>query len=184
MRWVWLVMVLAGCASPPVNLYVLAARPGGVMHAPARSIGVHRIGVAAYLDRPQIVRATAEFRMQVVDGERWGEPLGRMLDRVLTENLVQRLPEASIFSESGAIQADPDIILEVDVQRFDADADGTVTLLAQVAVRRAAGGRAVARTVRLTSVPAGPGTPALVAALSAVWAEFSNTVATMLAARI
>ena len=36
-----------------------------------------------------------------------------MLERVFTENLVQRLPDAVIFTESGAISAPPGTVLAV-----------------------------------------------------------------------
>jgi uncharacterized lipoprotein YmbA len=104
---------------------------------------------------------------------------------VFTENLVQRLPDAAIFVESGAISAQADVVLEVDIQRFDADADGAVVLLAQVAVRRetgAVGGRAgaVVRTIRLTGQPASAQTADFAAALSGVLGQLADRVAGML----
>ncbi len=49
-----------------------------------------------------------------------------------------------MFTESGAITADADTIVEVDVQRFDLDTSGVVVLAAQVAVERSRRGRALA----------------------------------------
>ncbi len=176
-----LLALLAGCASPAPELYTLAATPGAVRHTGALSIELRRIGLAAYLDRPGIVRANAGYRLRVTDTERWGEPLGGMLDRVFTEDLVQRLPDAVIFAESGAISTRPGTVLEIDVQRFDPDADGTVVLLAQLAIRRDDGaGTGIARTLRLTATPAGPSTADLAAALSAVLGQLADQVAALL----
>ncbi len=182
-----LLFTLAGCASPPADLYTLAAVPGTPLHTPRRSIELRRIGLAAYLDRSEIVRSQAQYRLRVANNDRWGEPLGGMLGRVLTEDLVQRLPDASIFLESGAISTQPDLVLEIDVQRFDPDADGTVVLLAQVAVRRESGGGATrgaggfARSFRLTSMPSGASTADLAAALSRTLGELADRIAASVA---
>ena len=175
------VIALAGCASPDPDLFTLAALPGQPSSARVQSVELRRIGLAGYLDRPEIVRATAQYRLHVADNERWGEPLGRMVERVLTEDLVQRLPHAAVFAESGAISTQPEEVLEIDIQRFDADAQGQVVLLAQVAVRHERGRAAAsARTVRLTVTPASASTPDLVAAMSATLGQLADAVAGLL----
>lgn len=169
---------LAGCSSPPFDLYTLAAIAGTPVRTGPRSIELRRIGLAGYLDRPEIVREAADFRLLVTDRDRWGEPLGRMIERVLTENLVQRLPDAAVFAETGAISTQPDTILEIDIQRFDGDAAGNVVLLAQMAIRHDGTRRpASARTVRITRTLAGPGTTHLVGAMSAALAQLADDVA-------
>ena len=177
-----LAVVVAGCASPPADLYTLATVPGTRTRIPARSIELRRIGLAGYLDRPEIVRAAVDYRLRVSDRERWGEPLGTMIGRVFTEDLVERLPGTSVYSDSGAITARAELVLELDVQRFDTDATGGVVLLAQVAFRRDDGsGAPVADTLRITVTPGGPGTPALVAAMSAALGMLADQVAARLA---
>ena len=172
----------AACSSPPPELYTLAALPGATSHIAARAIELRRIGVAGYLDRPEIVRSSAAYRLQVTSTERWGEPVGSMLNRVFTEDLVERLPGTAVYSESGAISATPDLVLEIDVQRLDADASGDVVLLAQVALRHAGGGQpAEAQTLRLTARPARPGLADHVAAMSRALAQLADQVVAMLA---
>lgn len=176
-----LTSALAACASPPVAYYTLAARPGPVLRTGPRRIELRRIGLAGYLDRPGLVRAAGAYQLEVAETERWAEPLGRMLERVLTENLVARLPEAAIVAEAGAITTEPDTLLEIDVSRFEADGTGQVVLLAQVALRHDGQHRpATARTLRLTA-PAGPGTAALVAAMSDALGTLADRVAEMVA---
>jgi uncharacterized lipoprotein YmbA len=179
----FVVALLAACASPNQELYTLAAQPGPVSHPAVHGMEVRRIGLAGYLDRPEIVRSSAAFRLKLTDNQRWGEPLGGMVGRVFTEDLVERLPDTAVFAESGAISTAPDLVLEVDIQRFDADADGTLVLLAQVAVRSGDAGRpARARTLRLTARPAGPTTRDHVAAMSRALADLSDQIVTMLSA--
>ena len=45
----------------------------------------------------------------------WGEPLGAMLSRVLVEELSQRLPQSTVFAETGAVSASPDATIELNV---------------------------------------------------------------------
>ncbi len=169
---------VAGCASPNPNLFTLAAVPGAAQPAGARSIELRRVGLAGYLDRPEIVRSDVQYRLQVSGTDRWGEPMGSMLDRVFTEDLVQRLPGTSVFTEAGAISTRPDLVLEVDVQRLDSDASGDVVLLAQVAIQHQDAERTAAATeVRLTIHPASGRTPDLVAAMSTVLGQFADEVA-------
>lgn len=172
---------LAACTSPTPELYTLAAVPGPTQHLSARSVELRRIGLAGYLDRPEIVRAAADYRVQVTSNQRWGEALSSMLDRVFTEDLVERLPGTAVFAESGAISTAPDLVLEIDVMRFDTDASGALVLLAQVAVRRAdARAPAHAETVRLTAQPATPATRDLVAAMSNALGQLADAVVGML----
>ncbi|MDA8253124.1 MAG: PqiC family protein [Rhodospirillales bacterium] len=175
-------LALAACISPTPELFTLVAVPGPTRRLAAHSVELRRIGLAGYLDRPEIVRAEADYRVQVATNQRWGESLGTMLDRVFTEDLVERLPEVAVFAESGAISTAPDLILEIDVQRFDTDASGTLVVLAQVAVRRAdARQTAHAATLRLTEQPASPATRDLVAAMSAALGQLADRVVAMLA---
>lgn len=174
-------LVVAACASPEPNYYTLQARPGAVQAGGVKLVELRRIGLAGYLDRPEIVRNQADYRLDIGSRDRWGEPLGALVARVLAEDLNLRLPGTSVFTSSGSISADPDATLELDLQRFDADASGQVVLLAQVAVSVArARSAAVTRTVRLAVVPDGPGTGALVAALSGALGQLADQVAPLL----
>ncbi len=175
--------LLAGCGSANPDLYTLAALPGPVAHLALRGVELRRISLAGYLDRPEIVRSSAAYRLRLAQNERWGESLGGMLDRVFAEDLVERLPDTAVFTEAGAISTAPDLVLEVDVQRFDAEAGGVLVLLAQVAVRHGDARRpAEARTLRLTTPLAGPATRDHVAAMSRALADLADQVVTLLGA--
>ena len=177
-----LLALLAGCASPTPALFTLAAVPGPQRRIGAHSVELRRVGLAGYLDRPEIVSGEADYRLHLTHNDRWGESLGTMLGRVITEDLVERLPAAAVFTEAGAISTAPDLVLEIDVLRFDSDAAGLLVLLAQVAVRRAdARAAAHAETFRLTARPASPATRDLVAAMSTALGELANRIVAMLA---
>jgi uncharacterized lipoprotein YmbA len=84
-----------------------------------------------------------------------------------------------VFSEAGAISTRPDLVLELDVQRLDTDADGTAVLVAQVALRPE-NGTARATTLRLRQ-PGGEGVASEAAAISAVLGALADAVAAKVA---
>jgi hypothetical protein len=122
-----------------------------------------------------VFRSTAA----IAGAGRWGGPLGRMLDRILTEDLVQRLPDAAVFVESGAISTRPDTVVEIDTQRLDAELGGTMVLLAQIAVRPD-GKPARALRTRLTTPIGGIGSAFHVAAMSTIIAQLADRIAALL----
>ena len=172
---------LVSCASQEPAYYTLAAVPGAVQPGGPKLVELRRPGLAGYLDRPEIVRANSAYRLRLAGGERWGEPFGDLVARVLAEDLNLRLPGTSVFTAAGAISAEPNATIELDVQRFDADGAGEVTLLAQVAVSHGrARASAAARTVRLTIQPASAATADLVAAMSRALGQLADAVVPML----
>ncbi len=86
-----------------------------------------------------------------------------------------------MFTSAGSITAEADATIEMDIQRFDADASGQAVLLAQVAVSRGtARASAATRVVRIMVQPAGAGTGELVAAMSKGLGQLADGVADML----
>lgn len=178
--WLLMLMPLA-CTSSNPTLYTLAVVPGAVHTRPPRRVEVRTVSLPRYLDRSEIVRSTENFRLDVLDNDWWGEPLDSMMGGVLVQELLQRLPGAVVFPENGAISAEPDASVEVNVQRFDADRSGTVVLMAVIAVMRH-GTTAAGRSLRVRVAPTAPGTAGLVAAMSGATAQLADVIAAMLAA--
>ena len=172
--------LLGGCVSPPVDLYTLAAVPGREVPTARRTIELRRIGLAGYLDRSEIVRSDANYQLHITDSDRWGESFGRMLGRVLIADLSQRLPDATVFTEAGAVSTDADLILEIDIEQFDAGAGGVVTLLAQTAIHRSGTSSATSvRSFRLTAPLTGPTAADQAATMSTLLAQLADAVARM-----
>lgn len=176
--WLGLALLLAGCSSADPTYYTLKPVGGAQATTQIQTIEVRRPGLAGYLDRSDIVLKSAGYTLDVNSQLRWGEPLGDMIGRVITQDLSQRLPGSSVFGQSGAITADADLRVEVDIQGFDEDASGAVVLTAQVALEA---GRshvpAASRHVSLTAQPAAPGAAALVATMSTLLGTLSDQVA-------
>jgi uncharacterized lipoprotein YmbA len=176
---------LAGCASPDPNLYAIATVPGMVQGAAQgggpRVVVLRTVGLARYLERPQIVVSSEQYRLNVSANDWWGEPLGAMLGRTLIAELAQRLPGSGVFSEAGAISVDPDARAEVNIQRLDADAAGTVILDAQIAVSSTRGRQNVrTRALHVTVPPPSPGITGQVAATSAAVGQLADALAALL----
>jgi uncharacterized lipoprotein YmbA len=175
-----LAVLPAACTSPNPKLYVLASEPGATHEGAPRVVALRAIAIAHYLERSQIVRSSEGYRMDVLANEWWGEPLDAMLARILVQELNQRLPGSTVYSDSGAISTSPDATVEINLQRFDLDRDGAVLLAAQVAVD-AKGTRSRGAAFRVR--PADVTTQALVAAMSAATAQLADMIAGMLAGR-
>jgi uncharacterized lipoprotein YmbA len=172
---VWL---LASCASPNPNLYTLEPPPGPVRRGGPRVIELRSVGLARYLERSQIVRSSENFRLDVIPNDWWGEPLDAMIGRTLAHALTQRLSGSTVYLESGAISAEPDATVQVNVQRLDQDASGAVRLVAQFAVVRHASDT---RSVTLEVPVRGATTAELVAAISEAIGQLADRIAAGLA---
>jgi uncharacterized lipoprotein YmbA len=60
------------------------------------TIGIGPVTLPKYLDRPQIVTFTSPYALNVVEFDRWAEPLESTFVRVLAENLALLLPRAHV----------------------------------------------------------------------------------------
>ncbi|WP_334174393.1 PqiC family protein [Pseudoxanthobacter sp.] len=170
---------LVACASPDPVLYTLSPVDGAPRSGGPARVEVREIGLARYLDRPQIVLSTADSRVDIAANQRWGDPFGAMFSRVLAENLSQRLPGSLVYNDTGTLSVTPNAVVEVSLQRLDRDRDGSILMVAQVAVMR--GGSTAARAVRLSVPPAGSSTQDNVRAMSKATGELADIIAAMLA---
>ena len=174
-------LAMASCSSPDPSFYTLAPIRGTAMPGGPALVELRRPGVAGYLDRSEIVRANSPYQLKLNNVERWGEPFGDMIGRVLAEDLNSRLSGTSVFTSTGAISAETGARVEIDIQRFDADSGQDVVLVAQVAVTRSsARGNPVARPIRINVTPTGGATADYVAAMSRALAQASDQIATLL----
>jgi uncharacterized lipoprotein YmbA len=174
-------LLLSGCASPNPGYYTLRTVPGPVRPGGPATVEIRRVGLAGYLDRNAIIRDNNGLQLNVAPNEVWGEPLGDLITGKLAEDLTQRLPGSTVFTEQGAISANAAATVEVNVQRFDAEPDGSVILLAQAAVEDGQGHNPTAtRTIRVEEHPASQATADYVAALSTALGALSDQLAQML----
>ena len=97
-------LLLAGCAlgrSPVATTWVLdpvAARGPSEASAETGALSVERVRVPDWLDRSQLVVRGADGRLELDEQARWGEPLGRGLQRVMAENLASLLTDRPVIA--------------------------------------------------------------------------------------
>jgi uncharacterized lipoprotein YmbA len=175
-------LALAACSSPNPVLYTIGPVSGPIQRGAPRVVVVRQVSTARYLERSEIVRSSANYRLDVMSNDWWGEPLSPMLARLLIADLGQRLPQTSFLGETGAVSAAPDATLEVNVQRLDEDATGNLVLQAQADVTFKGRPGSVPRSFRF-AVPAAAGTPGEVAAISTAVGQLADGLVPMLTAR-
>jgi len=174
---------LAACSSPNPVLYTIAPVSGTPQSGGPKVVALQQISTARYLERSEIVRSSENYRLDVMSNDWWGEPLGAMLSRVLVEELGQRLPQSTVFSESGAVTATPDATIELNMQRLDQDASGNLILQAQASVTFKGRGAPSLRNFRFAVPPPAPGVPGEVTAISTAVAQLADGLASMLTGR-
>lgn len=175
-------VALIGCSSTNPALYTIAPVNGVEQQAAPKVIMLQQLGLERYLERSQIVRSSENYRLDVMENNWWGEPLGAMLSRVLVAELGQRLPQSTVISEVGAVSAPADATVTLNVQRLDEDANGNLILQAQAGVSFKGHGAPVLRGFRFSIPPSSPGTAGEVAAISVAVGRLADGLAAMLAA--
>jgi len=180
-----LLIGLAGCggSSAPARLYVLTpapdapANPQGAAGAGGPSIGVGPVRLPGLLDRPQIVTRRGADEIDRAEFDRWAEPLGNNVPRVLAENLAAHLKtdRVALFPWNSARSVQYQVL--VDVMRFDGAVGGDVVLDARWAILGADGKEVAVNRSLLTQPTGGAGYQALVTAMSRALAALSREIA-------
>ena len=186
-------LLLGGCLgrTPAPTLYMLTAidptagRPLEV----TVSVGVGPVTVSEYLRRPEIVRRTrcgqpgddscGQLRPSELD--RWAEPLGDAVTRVLSENLSTLLASERVVRYPWRPTTPIDYQVTVDVLRFDADAKGEAVLTASWSVLGEGGEVLFLERSRFVETVDSHGHGPVVASLSRALARLSRQISGSLA---
>jgi uncharacterized protein len=171
------IAALAACSSPNPNLYTIAPMQGRTHPGGPKVIVLRQIGLARYLERSQIVRSSENYRLDIMQNDWWGEPLGAMLSRVLVDELSQRLPQSSVLGENGGVSTQADAIIELNLGRLDQDADGNLVLQAQTGVTFNGRPTPVLKSFRFVVTPQAQSVQSEVAAISAALGQLADGIA-------
>jgi len=179
-------LLAAGClggSSAPTRLYVLAAVEGpAVSGAAPSSVGVGPIGLAGYLDRPQIVTRPAADKIDLGEFDQWGEPLREGITRVLAENLSRQMPSARFAVFPWRTLESVRYQVVVDVTRFDGPLGGDVAVEARWRILEASGKEVAGTMTRLAQSTGGAGYSQTVSSMSRALGALSLEIARALAA--
>jgi uncharacterized protein len=175
-----LASLLGACGTSPASRRFLLVPRSSATALPFNGrIVIAAAGIAKYLDQPQIVRRSSSVELTLAEFELWGEGLADMVARVLAEDLAERLAGGEVFAGDGAATVPADAGVELYVERFDPDPDGTVILNVRWTIRRR-GSAPRLGAERIAQRPASPATTDLVGAMSDALAKLADRLAPLL----
>jgi uncharacterized lipoprotein YmbA len=136
-----LALLSGGCVqrhAVSARLYVLHAAAQGPAasagEAPRGTLGVQRVSVPAWMDRPEITARTGAGEIVLDPLARWGEPITRGIQRVVAENLSALLPERHLVAAPFPAGQGVDHKLDIAITEGGRQADGSVLLEARWAI--------------------------------------------------
>jgi uncharacterized lipoprotein YmbA len=138
------------------------------------------VALPDYLDRPELVTRLASNQLRVDDLELWAEPLRASIARTITQNLTTLLGSDRVQRGPWTRSSPPDLIVSVEVRRFERALGGKVELAARWTIHDGSGQtKRLQRETLLSYAPAPtPSTQTAVAAMSAAVAALSREIAT------
>lgn len=84
-----------------------------------KRIGIRRIKLPGYLDRPQIITRSGKNELMLSATHQWAEPLSQSMQRVLTGQLTVLLPDVSVSAFPWPGSAKQDVEIQVEINQFD-----------------------------------------------------------------
>lgn len=168
----------AGCSSPPKErFYTLAPAPAAMQPAaasaqPRTSVAIGPVRVPDAVDRPQMVVREGPNRVEILEQQRWAGSLRSEIARALVAGIGERLPDVQVSAGDSQAARSAAYRVAIDVERFDAALNDSVSVQALWTVRQD-NGTQVASGRYSASEPTGPG------AYDAIAAAYGRTLAGM-----
>lgn len=120
------VTLLAACGSTPQsNHYMLSTIGEGTSGNTGPSLGVGPISVPQYLDRNAMVINEDDNKLKIAAFDRWAEPLGDGIQRVLSLNLAELLNTQQVQTFPWPRSSKPRFGIEINVVEFSAKGQST-----------------------------------------------------------
>ena len=144
------------------------------------TLGLGPITLPKYLDRPEIVTRMAPNRLELSKEDRWGESIQNGFTRAMERDLAAQAGAAIVvFPWYSTVHIDMQV--QVDVYRFEADAQGTATLSAKWTILDSTGKNILYTVESHLTQPSKPGDMTeAAAALSRTIGDLSGQIANML----
>ena len=140
-------------------------------------LGIGPIKFPGYLDRQQMVTRISQNRFTVAENDRWAEPLEENFSRVLSQNLSILLQTDRIVAYPWVRSQQPTYQVQVEVLRFEPNAEQVVELWARWTILDDARKTIGFKESYLTKPVRDKSTEASVAALSEAVADLSRDIA-------
>ena len=174
------VFSLAGCGrSPHAYFYTLTSTVKPVVADSARtslSVAVAQVSLPELVDRPQFVVAVDGSRVDILESQRWAEPLKSGIPRLLAENLSGLLGTDRVSAYPQAAANEVDCRVFVEFRRFESTGD-SVSIDAFWSMRGQTGTVVKTGRTRVHEPYAGEGYEPLVSAYSRALGVVSKDIA-------
>jgi len=120
----------AGKSDPP-KFYVLSpavsdATPSSSGARAGSAVLLLPVQLPNLLDRPQMVVRKGSNEVEILEFDRWAEPLGEGIEQVLLEDLAGLLPTARLYMERVPDERKSYLVLRVRIDRFESGPDAAV----------------------------------------------------------
>jgi uncharacterized lipoprotein YmbA len=181
-----LVLLLFGCRSitPAVSYYTMrtieneSTAGESVQNVLSRTIGIRGVSLPGMINRPQMVRRTGSYEIDVEPYHRWAEYPDRMVHQLLRDNLQRLLPEDRVVNAPWPVGLKPDLILSFHFLELIGSDDKKMELSVVWTISEKSGGSPpLSRRTHLIEAIQGNGFDNLAQAHSHVLAELSREVA-------
>jgi uncharacterized lipoprotein YmbA len=123
--------------------------------AAAPAIAIARPSLPPYLERNELVTRTGDGRLEINENELWSEPLDSAISRVVADNLRRLTGSTNIQPAANFITRDYSALVEIRIERFDPQSDGSLLLECTWKLQPIGGGDAAPQAYR-TTVPLHP----------------------------
>ena len=144
------------------------------------TLGLGPIKLPPYLDRPEIVTRAAPNRLELSKEDRWGESIQNGFTSAIERDLAAQAGAAVVvFPWYNTVHIDMQV--QIDVYRFETDANGTATLSAKWTILDSTGKNILYTVESNLTQPSKPGDMTeAAAALSRTIGDLSGQIANML----
>ena len=134
---VGMLMSSACGTTTPTQYYQLSAASdnAGIPQAESKKatilVGIGPVEVPAYVDRDNMVLHVNKAELELLEFDRWAEPLSHNLSRVLVENVSRHLAHQGVTVVRWDDGLPVNYRLQVEFTRFDLMREGNVSLVAR-----------------------------------------------------
>ena len=118
--WIAAVLLSACGTAPKDRFYVLGTQEASAPSAPAAyTVAIGPVSVPEVVDRPQLVLYQGNNRIEIMEHERWAEPLRAAIPSAVARELRAQLPDARVAVYPQAAVAEATCVVNIDVQRLE-----------------------------------------------------------------
>lgn len=92
------------------------------------AVAIARPSLPPYLERSELVTRTGDGKLEIHEKDLWSEPLDAAISRVVADNLRRLTGSTNIQPAGNFITRDYSSLVEIRIERFDPQTDGSLLL--------------------------------------------------------